>query len=98
MAVAFGDFSNGERFARSQVFLVRSLTPSTNLYRIVGNGMHDHIIESISGAREMLSACPREPSIIYDMDEEDSDTVTDWSVLYREDSAGGADNSSEGDD
>lgn len=60
--------------------------------------MHDHIIEGISGAHQMLSACPIEMSIIYDPGDEGSDTVTDWSAYYREDSADGADNSSEGDD
>lgn len=98
MVIVFGDFSDGDRFKWSQVLLIRSLTPSTNLYRIVGYGMHDHMIDRISGSREMLSACPTQSTIVYSMDHEGSDIVTDFSAYDLEDSADGTDNTSEGDD
>lgn len=91
MVIAFGDFSNGCRFEWSQVLLIRSLTPSTDMYRIVGHGMHGHILDGISSAREMLSSCPAQPTIVHNIDYEGSDIVTDFSAYDREDSDSGTD-------
>ncbi|KAL2789080.1 hypothetical protein BJX66DRAFT_307493 [Aspergillus keveii] len=68
-AIAYGDFSHGERFKWSQVRLCRrSLLMTDELgtssqawsYRIASPSEFQHALDGIDGANEMLSACQTE--------------------------------------
>ncbi|KAL4915084.1 hypothetical protein BDW62DRAFT_203940 [Aspergillus aurantiobrunneus] len=66
MVIACGDFTRDGRFEQSQALLVREPTTSTDLYRVVSSGVHEHMLDRIFGARQMLGACPVQPTIVRD--------------------------------
>jgi hypothetical protein len=68
-AIAYGDFSHGQRFKWSQVRLCRSSSLMTDgsvtssparPYRVVSPSEFRSVFDQIEGAKEMLSACQTE--------------------------------------
>lgn len=71
MVIAMGDFYHGDRFEYGHLLLCRELRPSTKLYRIENDSGSEYMLDEIDGARQMLSACPRESIIDFDCQDDD---------------------------